>query len=51
MRYTLFVPCSLFPVPCSLLPKTQIFVPHGYKNCNTTKSTTTLYKLPKLYKS
>ncbi|NEN99827.1 MAG: hypothetical protein F6K50_31430, partial [Moorea sp. SIO3I7] len=45
MRYTLFFPSSLFPLPsslfplhssllrspCSLLPKNQRFVPHGYK--------------------
>ncbi|NEO49698.1 MAG: hypothetical protein F6K55_38590 [Moorea sp. SIO4A3] len=40
MRYTLFfpsslfpLPCSLLPAPCSLLPKNQRFVPHGYKTC------------------
>ncbi|WP_267876325.1 hypothetical protein [Moorena producens] len=33
MRYTLFFISSLLPVPCSLFPKTQRFVPHGYKTC------------------
>ncbi|WP_158517517.1 hypothetical protein [Moorena producens] len=33
MRYTLFFTSSLLPAPCSLLPKTQRFVPHGYKTC------------------
>ncbi|WP_158517590.1 hypothetical protein [Moorena producens] len=42
MRYRCFFPlpysifaiyCSLLPAPCSLLPKTQKFVPHGYNNC------------------
>ncbi|WP_424101499.1 hypothetical protein [Moorena producens] len=40
MRYTLFFPSSLFrlyyfllPAPCSLLPKTQRFVPHEYNTC------------------
>ncbi|WP_293079017.1 hypothetical protein [Moorena sp. SIO3H5] len=33
MKYTLFFLSSLFPAPCSLLPKTQRFVPHGYNNC------------------
>ncbi|NEO75799.1 hypothetical protein [Moorena sp. SIO4G3] len=40
MRYRLFFPSSLFslcsfllPPPCSLLPKNQKFVPHGYKTC------------------
>ncbi|NEO49268.1 MAG: hypothetical protein F6K55_36315 [Moorea sp. SIO4A3] len=51
MRYTLFFPSSLLPLPssqltapnaprvayglspCSEVPKTQRFAPHGYKNC------------------
>ncbi|NEQ85576.1 MAG: hypothetical protein F6K26_37360 [Moorea sp. SIO2I5] len=33
IRYTLFFPSSLLPAPCSLLPKTQRFVPHGYNTC------------------
>ncbi|WP_158517619.1 hypothetical protein [Moorena producens] len=39
MRYTLFLPSSLFPLcsymlpaPCSLLPKNQKFVPHKRRN-------------------
>ncbi|NEO70975.1 hypothetical protein [Moorena sp. SIO3H5] len=27
------LPYPLLPAPCSLLPKTQRFVPHGYNNC------------------
>ncbi|WP_424099020.1 hypothetical protein [Moorena producens] len=40
MRYTLFftsfhfrIPSYMLPAPCSQVPKTQRFVPHGYKNC------------------
>ncbi|WP_158517187.1 hypothetical protein [Moorena producens] len=27
--------CYLLPAPCSLLPKNQKFVPHGYKTCSS----------------
>ncbi|NEO43950.1 MAG: hypothetical protein F6K55_07355 [Moorea sp. SIO4A3] len=29
----LFLPCSLFPIPYSLFPKTRNYVPHEYNNC------------------
>ncbi|NEN98040.1 MAG: hypothetical protein F6K50_21725, partial [Moorea sp. SIO3I7] len=31
---------SLLPAPCSLLPKNQRFVPHGYKTCYIAKPPT-----------
>ncbi|NEO36138.1 MAG: hypothetical protein F6J90_07290 [Moorea sp. SIOASIH] len=33
MRYTGFFTSCLLPAPCSLLPKSQNFVPHDYENC------------------